>query len=45
VSAPGAEISSDGAHVWTMRDGKAVHLHVFSSRTRALEAAGLAPDA
>jgi hypothetical protein len=27
--------------VWTMREGKAVRLEVFSSRAKALEAAGL----
>jgi ketosteroid isomerase-like protein len=41
----GAEITSEGAHVWTMRDGKATKLKVFSSRSRALESAGLPPDA
>ncbi len=38
----GAEVDSRGAHLWTMRDGHAVRLEVFSSRTRALTAAGLA---
>ena len=41
----GAEITSKGAHVWTMRDGNAVRLQVFSSRERALAVAGLPPDA
>jgi ketosteroid isomerase-like protein len=35
------EVDTRGAHVWTMRDGKAVRLEVFSARRRALEAAGL----
>jgi ketosteroid isomerase-like protein len=30
-----------GAHLWTFREGKAIRLEVFSSRERALEAAGL----
>jgi uncharacterized protein len=37
----GVEVDTRGAHVWTMRDGKAVRLEVFSARRRALEAAGL----
>jgi len=40
----GAEIRTQGAHVWTMRDGVASRLQTFSSRERALEAAGLPPD-
>jgi ketosteroid isomerase-like protein len=34
-------VDSRGAHLWTMRDGKAVRLEVFSSRSKALEAARL----
>ncbi len=41
----GAEIHHDGAHVWTMRDGRAVRLQIFAAPSRALEAAGLPPDA
>jgi uncharacterized protein len=37
----GAAVDTTGAHVWTMREGKAVRLEVFSSRAKALEAAGL----
>jgi ketosteroid isomerase-like protein len=37
----GAAVDTTGAHVWTMRAGKAVRLEVFSSRAKALEAAGL----
>jgi uncharacterized protein len=37
----GVEVDTSGAHVWTMREGKAVRLEVFSDRRRALEAAGL----
>jgi ketosteroid isomerase-like protein len=33
------------AHLWTMRDGKAVSLRIFLRREEALDAAGLAPDA
>ena len=35
------EVDSLGAHLWTLRDGKAVRLEVFSSREKALAAAGL----
>ena len=34
-------VDSRGAHLWTMRDGKAIRLEVFSSRSKALEAARL----
>ena len=37
----GASVDTPGAHLWRMRDGKAVRLVVFSSRSRALAAAGL----
>jgi ketosteroid isomerase-like protein len=37
----GVEVDTRGAHLWTMRDGKAVRLEVFSSRAKALEAAGV----
>jgi uncharacterized protein len=37
----GANVDSPGAHLWTLRDGKAIRLEVFSSRARALAAAGL----
>ncbi len=37
----GVAVDSRGAHLWTMRAGKAVRLEVFSSRSKALEAAGL----
>ena len=36
-----ASVDTTGAHVWTFRDGKVVRLEVFSSREKALEAAGL----
>jgi ketosteroid isomerase-like protein len=37
----GVEVDARGAHLWTMREGKAVRLEIFSSRRKALEAAGL----
>jgi uncharacterized protein len=37
----GVEVDVEGAHLWTMRDGRAVRLEIFSSRERALAAAGL----
>ena len=39
----GVTVDTEGAHLWKMRDGKAIRLEVFSSRNRALQAAGLAP--
>ena len=39
--ASGARIDTLGAHLWTMRDGKAVRLEIFSNPRRALEAAGI----
>ena len=40
----GAPVERDGAHVWTMQDGKAVRLEVFPSRESAFEATGVDPD-
>jgi hypothetical protein len=39
----GSKVAVDtrGAHVWQLRDGKVIHLEIFSSRERALQAAGL----
>jgi uncharacterized protein len=37
----GVDVDTHGAHLWTFREGKAIRLKVFSSRERALEAAGL----
>jgi ketosteroid isomerase-like protein len=39
------DVNSLGAHVWRFRDGQAVRLEVFSSRDRALAAAGLSTSA
>ena len=40
----GVEVEVRPAHVWTMRDGKAIHVEVFPERDRALAAAGLPED-
>ena len=40
----GVDVDTPGAHLWTVRDGRAVRMVVFSDRERALEAAGLGPD-
>ncbi len=40
----GASVDSQGAHLWTIRDGMAIRLEVFSSRSKALEAAGLTEE-
>lgn len=35
----GLELDVEGAHVWRIRDGKAVRLEIFADRERALRAA------
>jgi ketosteroid isomerase-like protein len=37
----GAPVDQEGAHLWTMREGKAVRLEVFPDRRAALAAIGL----
>jgi ketosteroid isomerase-like protein len=37
----GAPVDTQGAHVWTMRNGKAVRLEIFADRQRALESVRL----
>jgi uncharacterized protein len=37
----GVSVDTEGAHLWRMRDGKAIRLEVFSNRGKALAAAGL----
>jgi ketosteroid isomerase-like protein len=37
----GAAVDTEGAHVWTFRDGKVIRLVVYSSRDTALRDAGL----
>lgn len=39
----GVDVDVQGAHVWQLRDGRAVRIEIFSSRSRALSAAGI-PD-
>jgi ketosteroid isomerase-like protein len=39
----GVDVEQRGAHLWTMREGRAVRLEVFSSRERAFRAAGIEP--
>jgi ketosteroid isomerase-like protein len=38
----GAIVDEEGAHLWKLRDGKAVLLVVFADRAKALAAAGIA---
>jgi ketosteroid isomerase-like protein len=38
----GIEIDLHAAHLWTMRDGRALRLNLYESKSAALEAAGLA---
>jgi ketosteroid isomerase-like protein len=40
-SESGAEVEARMAHLWTVRDGKAIRLQQFLDREQALEAAGL----
>lgn len=44
-NASGVQVDTRGAHLWTMGDGGAVRLEIFSSPERALAAAGLEPVA
>ena len=37
----GAIVDEEGAHLWKMRDGKAVRIVVFADRAKALACAGL----
>jgi ketosteroid isomerase-like protein len=37
----GVDVNTEGAHVWTMRDGKVIRLVIFANRATALAAAGL----
>jgi ketosteroid isomerase-like protein len=37
----GVEVDTAGAHVWTLRDGRAVRLEVFADRAAALQSVGL----
>jgi uncharacterized protein len=41
----GMELEMPHWHLWTLRDGKIVGWRTFSTRTEALEAAGLASEA
>ena len=41
----GIEATQHAFQVWTMRAGKGLRVEIFASRQRALEAAGLPPDA
>jgi uncharacterized protein len=37
----GVEMDVEGAHVWRLRDGRAVRLEIFADRRRALASVGL----
>ena len=39
----GVTVDTEGAHVWTLRDGKVVRLEAFADRAKALAAVGLKP--
>lgn len=39
----GIEVEAEGAHVWELRDGKAVRWDIYRDRDEALAVAGLAP--
>lgn len=40
----GVEVDGQGAHVWWLRDGKAIRWRVYRDRDEALAAAGLSAD-
>jgi ketosteroid isomerase-like protein len=40
--ASGAEVRTPGALIWTLRDGRVVHVDVFLDQNEALKAVGLA---
>lgn len=40
-SSKGLELTADNFQVWTIRDGRAVHVQLFGDRAAALQAAGL----
>jgi ketosteroid isomerase-like protein len=40
-SGSGVELTGQGAIIWTIRNGKALHMKLFQSKPEALEAAGL----
>ena len=44
-SASGVEVGMTEHHVWTIRDGKALRLQMFTDRDEALAAAGISPAA
>jgi ketosteroid isomerase-like protein len=37
------DVEMENAHVWTMRDGRALSIRAYTDRARALREAGLAP--
>jgi ketosteroid isomerase-like protein len=37
----GVDVDTIGAHHWVLRDGEVIRLEIFSSRSRALAAAGI----
>jgi ketosteroid isomerase-like protein len=41
----GVDVDQRGAHVWKMRDGKAVRLEIFADRTKAFQSGGLQDQA
>jgi ketosteroid isomerase-like protein len=42
--ASGAEVEERVAHVWRMREGRAIRLQAYSSKQKALQALRTAPD-
>jgi ketosteroid isomerase-like protein len=41
----GIAVDQLGAHVWKLRDGKAVRIEIFADRTKALQSIGLGDQA
>ena len=44
AKASGVAVDQKGAHVWTIKDGRATRLEIFADRRRALEDVGIAPE-
>jgi ketosteroid isomerase-like protein len=44
AKASGVTVEQSGAHVWTIKDERALRLEIYADRGRALEDVGIAPE-
>ena len=44
AKASGVQVDQKGAHVWTIKDDRALRLEIYSDRRRALADVGIAPE-